>query len=316
MTSNPDQQSPPLTKEQEQIGYYYDVLGRLANNVDNIDWHRARIPGLDPVLAGERDKLSDLVAYYFHSVYGLHLVIDPEGRILVPAHDVLRMPAEQEVDASKTSQGGVQTLDYEEQFDVLDDALFDLSDHFDKVLDWYRKQDHGSSGETQDLAGHLELSEEVDRLPSIARPGEERSHVPEHSMPTTPLDGEADTFETSAGDLQPFDNHEDNHHNEDNGREEDVESYGLEPADELEKAGFYRLLSRVKPEEPIYLGEDAEGRLKFAMNLSNHRAVTQNNQYPLAERYLAALALTEVCCGERRGKASGSLRPAGSYNRG
>ncbi|KAL8651116.1 MAG: hypothetical protein Q9210_003436 [Variospora velana] len=76
---------------------------------------------------------------------------------------------------------------------------------------------------------------------------------------------------------------------------------GTDDNDAEQLQGFTRL-DAVPASQKIYDGTDQEGRLKFSgYFLENNGGVHQSWKL-LEERYLVALALTEVCCEVRQGK--------------
>ena len=74
-------------------------------------------------------------------------------------------------------------------------------------------------------------------------------------------------------------------------------------------------LEQIPLEEPIYQGVDSEGRFLLPSNLSNKGAGADwGSGNPLTERYLVAMALTEVCCQIKRGKVNRALCGAAPFH--
>ncbi|KAI4264632.1 MAG: hypothetical protein L6R42_000272 [Xanthoria sp. 1 TBL-2021] len=75
--------------------------------------------------------------------------------------------------------------------------------------------------------------------------------------------------------------------------------------DEKQPGSLYTPVELHPREQDIYQGADGNGGFKFAANLTHRNAKYQriiDKDYPLKERYLAALMLTEACSDIRRGK--------------
>ena len=65
-------------------------------------------------------------------------------------------------------------------------------------------------------------------------------------------------------------------------------------------------LNEIPRSDSIYGGTDDHGRFLLPTGLANNLAgSSQNLAYLLTERYLVALALTEICCRVGKGKVSG-----------
>lgn len=62
------------------------------------------------------------------------------------------------------------------------------------------------------------------------------------------------------------------------------------------------VLSKFDGNEPIYLGTDDDGGLKFRQNLFSYW--TSKSKTYLSEMAVVALGLTETCCRIRQGKVS------------
>ena len=66
-----------------------------------------------------------------------------------------------------------------------------------------------------------------------------------------------------------------------------------------------RSLKDLPPDESVYLGVNLDGDLLFKADLRFH-SINKKREHVI-ERFLVALALTEVCCNKERGKVG--LRP-------
>lgn len=80
--------------------------------------------------------------------------------------------------------------------------------------------------------------------------------------------------------------------------------------DEKQPGSLYTPVELHPREQDIYQGADGNGGFKFAANLTHRNAKYQriiDKDYPLKERYLAALMLTEACSDIRRGKVCNIL---------
>lgn len=75
--------------------------------------------------------------------------------------------------------------------------------------------------------------------------------------------------------------------------------------DESQRGSLYTPVGLYPREQDIYQGVDGTGGFKFAANLTHRNAKYSriiDIDYPLRERYLAALFLTEACRDIRQGK--------------